>query len=571
MKHLKVTSVLLSVAMCVSIMTAPVIADETAASEETQVEETEKQETKETEKPAPKETEKQETEETQEEPEATEKEQTPEAEDAAEALDALASGKCGKKAKWTLSKDGVLTVSGSGAMTNYTHNTATGKTNAPWFSKKDLIKRVVIKKGITSVGAYSFFYCPQLTSVSLPSNLKVIGIAAFSSCINLKSITIPKKVTTIGAGAFASTGLLRITIPDSVKTIGEYAFIECDRLYEAKLPKGLKAISTGLFMYCELLSSVNIPNGITTIGDSAFEYTAIKNISIPVSVKTIGTRAFFGSRLETVKIPLAGLVTIKECAFQKCSGLKKIEIPLTVKTLENNAFAGCASLEEVWMSLKLKESMNSGAFQGCFKLSGISTFNYPLEGDGIFLGDFAYAVLFPAIDGTGTVALVGYNYTLEKIVIPSEINNLGVKYKVIRITPNGAGDPSYSKLKTLVIGANVQTIDDKAFAGCKELVSVTGGAGLKSVGTRAFANCPKLKVFNITSKALWKIGPFAFALDKNLKTLQIKKTTKLTKSGVKNSLKGSSVKTVKVKKSKVKKYKKIFKKKNCGKRVKIKR
>ena len=41
--------------------------------------------------------------------------------------------------------------------------------------------------------------------------------------------------------------------------------------------------------------------------------------------------------------------------------------------------------------------------------------------------------------------------------------------------------------------------------------------------------------------------------------------------GVKNSLKGSSVKTVKVKKKKVRKYKKFFKKKNSGKSVKVKK
>ena len=34
---------------------------------------------------------------------------------------------------------------------------------------------------------------------------------------------------------------------------------------------------------------------------------------------------------------------------------------------------------------------------------------------------------------------------------------------------------------------------------------------------------------------------------------------------------GSSVKTVKVKKSKVKKYKKYFTKKNCGRKVKVKK
>ena len=100
---------------------------------------------------------------------------------------------------------------------------------------------------------------------------------------------------------------------------------------------------------------------------------------------------------------------------------------------------------------------------------------------------------------------------------------------------------------------------------------VTGGAGLKTIGANAFANCPKLKLFNISSKTLKKIGPYAFSGDTALTTLQLKKTTKLTKSGVKNSLKGSAVKTVKVKKSKVKKYKKIFKAKNCGKKVKVKK
>lgn len=56
-----------------------------------------------------------------------------------------------------------------------------------------------------------------------------------------------------------------------------------------------------------------------------------------------------------------------------------------------------------------------------------------------------------------------------------------------------------------------------------------------------------------------------------LKTLNIKYTTKLTKSGVKKSLKGSKIKTVKVKKSKVKAYKKIFKKKNSGRSVRVKK
>ena len=67
------------------------------------------------------------------------------------------------------------------------------------------------------------------------------------------------------------------------------------------------------------------------------------------------------------------------------------------------------------------------------------------------------------------------------------------------------------------------------------------------------------------------IGAYSFKSDSKLKTIYIKYTTKLTKKSVKKSLKGSKVKTVKVKKSKVKKYKKFFTKKNCGRKVKVKK
>jgi uncharacterized repeat protein (TIGR02543 family) len=74
-----------------------------------------------------------------------------------------------------------------------------------------------------------------------------------------------------------------------------------------------------------------------------------------------------------------------------------------------------------------------------------------------------------------------------------------------------------------------------------------------------------------------KISKGSFKNFKNAKTLEVK-TRKLTKASVKGSLKGSKVKTVKVKVGKkktnkkyVKKYKNFFTKKNCGKKVTVKR
>ena len=180
-----------------------------------------------------------------------------------------------------------------------------------------------------------------------------------------------------------------------------------------------------------------------------------------------------------------------------------------------------------------------------------------------------YKVTDPATDGTGTVTFTGVVTKKSSVSIPSTVEIKGSIYKVVRI-----GYKAFYKnttIKTLSIGSNVKYIDSYAFYGCKNLTKVSGGKNLLSIGTKAFAACSKLKSFSISSAVLNKISPYTFQKDKKLKTITIKQTTKLTKAGVKKSLKGSKVKKIKVKKSKVKAYKKIFKKSNSGRSVKVKK
>ena len=79
----------------------------------------------------------------------------------------------------------------------------------------------------------------------------------------------------------------------------------------------------------------------------------------------------------------------------------------------------------------------------------------------------------------------------------------------------------------------------------------------------------------ILGKKVKKIRKNAFKSLRKVRTIEVR-TRKLTGKSVKNSLKGSKIKTVKVRvgskklnKKYVKKYKKIFRKKNSGKKVKI--
>ena len=72
----------------------------------------------------------------------------------AEEANDIASGSCGTDVIWTLTDDGTLTISGSGAMQAYKMGEWQPSTNVetPWYGSRENITRVVIEDGVTSVG-----------------------------------------------------------------------------------------------------------------------------------------------------------------------------------------------------------------------------------------------------------------------------------------------------------------------------------------------------------------------------------------------------------------------------------
>lgn len=110
--------------------------------------------------------------------------------------------------------------------------------------------------------------------------------------------------------------------------------------------------------------------------------------------------------------------------------------------------------------------------------------------------------------------------TVKSVTIPASVKIDGVSYKVTAIAAN-------------------------AFKGCSKLTKVTVGKNIKTIGASAFAGCSKLKTITVKSTVLSKVGSKA--------------------------LKGINAKAqIKVSKKKLAAYKKIFKGKGQGKRVKIK-
>ena len=136
------------------------------------------------------------------------------------------SGSCGENVTWTLTADGTMTISGTGAMTDYTYDS-----RSPWYSCRTYIKRVVMQQGVTSIGDRAFWDCSGLTSVTIPDGVTSIGDSAFSGCAALTSVEIPNGVTAIGGSTFSNCiRLAKVTIPKSVTSIGKNAFYYCESI-----------------------------------------------------------------------------------------------------------------------------------------------------------------------------------------------------------------------------------------------------------------------------------------------------------------------------------------------------
>jgi hypothetical protein len=254
---------------------------------------------------------------------ATEEEQTI---TAVQYAAAATSGTCGGNLTWTL-EDGVLTVSGSGAM------------KESLFGIDGLITSVVISDGVTSIADYSFLYATGLTSVTLPDSLTSIGAGAFCYCTDLTSITIPNSVTSIGDNAFDDcSSLTSITIPKSMTSIGNSVFSGCSGLTSITIPSNITSIGDGAFLGCTGLTSITIPNSVTSIGNSAFlGCTGLTSITIPDSVTTISEQAFAYCRgLTSITIPNS-VTSIGDYAFYECNELKSIVIPASVTEIGEEA------------------------------------------------------------------------------------------------------------------------------------------------------------------------------------------------------------------------------------------
>lgn len=254
----------------------------------------------------------------------------------------IGSGTLNGGLNWNLTKAGTLTISGNGAMPDFNSTE-----EQPW---KGTIRKVVIKNGVTNIGACAFGSCGVL-SVEIPSSVTTIGNNAFNGS-SIISVAIPSSVKNIGDSAFNNCkNLGSVTISEGVETIGQNAFKACTGLSSIVLPASIKEVGAGAFFQCwELISATFLP-GIkrVTLGDNMFtQCRKLISVTLPKSADQIGVEMFMDCAwLPGVEIP-QDVEFIRERAFASCSALSTVIIPKSVTDIETAAFLACPSLKEVY-------------------------------------------------------------------------------------------------------------------------------------------------------------------------------------------------------------------------------
>ena len=245
---------------------------------------------------------------------------------------------------------------------------------------------------VTSIGDLAFFYCRNLTSITIPNSVTSIGDDAFSSCDGLTSINVDSNnpsYTSLNGVLFnkGKTELIKYpegkegsyTIPNSVTSIEDWAFYSCEGLTSITIPNSVTSIGNEAFWDCDGLTSVTIPNSVTSIGENAFyNCDDLTSVTIGNSVTSIGNYAFSQCYALTEIYSLSSDPAV--CDAGSFSGVDKT-IPVYIPFGSKNAYKSAAEWKEFTNFI---ESEFTGVEENEISASDIKV----ISGNGIEVNDY---------------------------------------------------------------------------------------------------------------------------------------------------------------------------------------
>lgn len=431
------------------------------------------------------------------------------------------------KVTYTLKK-GTLTIKGKGAMP------AKMK-----FRRNKKIKKVIIKKGVTSVSYEAFALCKNLNSVTIPSTVKTIGIRSFYGT-KISKITVPSKTKTIGQGAFGSCKSLKtIVMPGDFKLKLEED--TDDKLwYVTSDQSAVDTITFNTKLKLANVSYLSANNLVVAKNDPSYQsiegviYTKDGKGIVRVPQKRTELKIKEGCTEFNMQSVLYNSTDSEGDEFNNCSKLKKIVIPSSVKSINkikyktDRADACDMHVDTIEIAPKDFDANSLYALGSSLGKNIMIESLMKLLPDQITYKDHMYI--------TKDHGLLKYDGKDANVEIPEEITwiapeafyrnetlkNVKLPSKITTIEENTFY--GCSELEAVVIPDQVTMIGKSAFDECTVLKSVTFGKSLKVIKDHAFASV-NIRNFTIPS-GIQKIETGAFAGINQIGTVTFEGSTK---------------------------------------------
>lgn len=384
-------------------------------------------------------------------------------------LGALAEGdnKCGEDLTWNLDEIGILTISGTGDMYNYSEEPA------PWSEYSDIITSITIDYGVTSIGTSAFTGCSNVQQINIPDSVEHIDPYAFSFCKGLHTVKLPASLTLISEELFAECDNLKnLDIPGSVTEIGANAFSKCTEFSLTGLPSGIQRIGAAAFENCGRIENLELPKTLESIGEAAFTGTVIDKASFDGTPERWTTIGGDGCGIAQDKIDFLGHI----CDF---SGWEY-------------------DTQKHWQQCTCGKTQNEGEHTG--------------DGDTCTVCD---AALSEAL-GSGSID-GGLSWSLSRSGALT-ISGSGKMPDFSSVANAAPWDEQKDKIQSAVIESGVQNISGGAFSGCTALEKVSISDTVAQIDLNAFDGCSALAEFEVAeeNKAFSSAGGVLFSADKKL-------------------------------------------------------